>query len=68
MKRKQEDRTIEIEASVPKYCTISYYYEKDQEMPESEREHVKEMLEEGYTSGELNDSNENRGWWNLVES
>lgn len=68
MKKKQENRTIEIEAGIPKDYTISYYYEKDQEMPESEQEHVKDMLEDGYTSGELNDSNENRGWWNLEES
>ena len=44
---------------------ISYYYRQDQEMPEHEQEHVKEMIIEGYNQGELNDNNENRGWWRI---
>ncbi len=57
-------RTIEIEASVPKDYLIKYWYDKDQEMPESEQEHVKEMIERGWTSGELVDAL-SRGWWNI---
>jgi hypothetical protein len=34
-------------------------------MPESEQEHVKEMIIKGYSSGELEDANENGGWWNI---
>ena len=60
------ERTIEIQASVPKDYQISYWYEKGQEMPESEQERVKELLEDGYTSGELYDGRSNyRGWWTL---
>jgi len=65
-----DNRTIEIEASVPKDYIISYWYEKDQEMPESEQEHVKEFLEQGYTSGELlydENLNYNRGGWGVVK-
>lgn len=65
MKSKTAQRTIEIGASVPKDFTISYWYRTDQEMPEHEMAHVKEMLEEGYASGELNDDG-NRGWWAIV--
>lgn len=43
---------------------ISYWYDKDKEMPEHEQEHIQQMIIEGYSSGELND-NENRGWWNI---
>ena len=46
---------------------ISYYYDEDQEMPEDEQDHVKEMINEGYVEGELNDNNENRGWWSIVK-
>ena len=63
---KKGERTIEIEAPVD--VTISYWYAQDQEMPESEQEHVSSMLEQGYVEGELNDSNENRGWWKKVSS
>ena len=45
---------------------ISYYYRQEQKMPEHEQEHVEEMIIEGYNQGELNDSNENRGWWHIV--
>ena len=57
-------RTIEIEASVPKDYLIKYWYDKDQEMPESEQEHVNEMIERGFTSGELV-YDLSRGWWNI---
>jgi len=48
---------------------ISYWYDNDQDMPEHEEEHVKEMIIEGFSSGELNDSGEdydNTGWWSIV--
>ena len=61
-KGKTKHREIEILQH-----TISYYYDKDQEMPESEQAHVQEMIIDGYTAGELNDVNENRGWWSIVK-
>jgi len=64
MTKKNAERTIEIEAPVD--VTISYWYDKPQDMPESEQEHVREMLEQGYGEGELNDQNENRGWWKKI--
>ena len=45
---------------------ISYYYDRNQDMPEHEQEHVKHMIIEGYTQGELNDAGEHRGWWHIV--
>ena len=45
--------------------TISYYYDNDQDMPEVEQEHVEQMIIEGYNQGDLNDMNENRGWWHI---
>ncbi len=64
-----KNRVIEIEARVPKDYQIEYWYERDQEMPESEQEHVKQLLEEGYISGQLlyQDEKEhlNQGWWDL---
>ena len=54
------DRTIEILQH-----KISYWYKKDQEMPGHEIEHVTEMIIEGYSEGELNDDNINRGWWKI---
>ena len=49
---------------------ITYWYEEDQEMPESEIEHIEEMIKEGYSGGELNclmpaGNTENRGWWDI---
>jgi len=61
-----KERTIEIEANLPTDFKITYWYDKPQEMPESEIEHVREMLEQGYVEGELNDLNENRGWWRII--
>ncbi len=56
-------RTIEILQHI-----ISYYYEYDQEMPDHEEEHVNEMIQQGYIEGELNDDNENRGWWSIEKN
>jgi len=56
------DRTVEILKH-----NISYWYEYDVEMPEHEEEHIKEMIIEGYSSGELNIDNLNRGWWEIVK-
>lgn len=65
------ERTTDIEARIPIEYHISYWYTKDQEMPEHEAEHVREMLEEGYTSGELLDEgrngNINHGWWEVIK-
>jgi len=63
MSKKDKQREIEILRH-----TVQYWYRKDQEMPESEQEHVTYMIEQGYLQGELNclmpDGNtENRGWW-----
>jgi len=60
------EKTIELEAKLPTDFEIAYWYHKPQEMPESEQEHVIEMLEDGYVEGELNDLNENRGWWHII--
>ena len=40
-------------------------------MPGHEQEHVKQMINYGYSSGELNDeteTEENRGWWEIVNN
>ena len=63
----KDEMTIELKAKIPTDVVISYRYDKPQEMPESEQEHVIEMLEQGYAEGELNDSNENRGWWRKID-
>ena len=57
--RKKGNREIEILGH-----WISYYYDKDQEMPEHEEEHVKMLIIEEYNSGELNDDG-NYGWWSI---
>jgi len=50
--------------------TIDYWYEDGQEMPEHEQEHVKDMIIDGYSSGELVDHNNkeemNTGWWKII--
>lgn len=49
---------------------ISYYYDNGQDMPEHEQDHVKEMINQGYVEGELNDSNDtedNYGWWRILK-
>ncbi len=62
----KKNKVIKIEASPPRNFQIEYWYDRDQEMPESERQHVKEMIEFGYIEGEINDD-ENRGWWKILE-
>jgi len=65
-KTSKENKHIEI-------CqhNISYYYRGyNGEMVESEQEHVKEMICEGYNQGELcmlndNGTKEYRGWWHI---
>ena len=59
-KESRENKEVEV-----LFHTISYYYGKDQEIPESEQEHVKQMIIDGYSSGELNDDG-NYGWWHIV--
>ena len=58
-----EDRIIEILQH-----DIDYWYSEDQEMPEHEEEHVKEMIIQGFSSGQLIDTSndsENIGWWKI---
>jgi len=59
-----------IRASVPRDYQISFWYESGRtEMPESEQEHIKELLEEGYTSGQLvyqDGEDTDTGWWDLI--
>ena len=55
------NKTIEI-----LHHEISYYYDKSQEMPNTDQEHIIYMIQEGYSSGELND-NGNYGWWHIVD-
>ena len=50
---------------------IKYWYEEDQEMPDYEEEHVKEMIIEGYNQGQLVDETDegmNTGWWSISRS
>ena len=46
---------------------IYYWYDEDQEMPEHDQNHVKEMIIQGYHSGQLIGSGEtdNTGWWKI---
>lgn len=55
-----ENKTIEILQH-----NISYWYEDDQEMPDYEQDHVKKMITDGISSGQLVDSDENTGWWKI---
>ncbi|MGV4321274.1 hypothetical protein [Bacillus mojavensis] len=55
------------------FHTIEYWYEMHPNMalPESEEEHIKQMINEGYREGELNyNDNETEkqyyGWWKIV--
>lgn len=45
------------------------YHKEIDELPESEEEHIKQSIIDGFHSGELNyyDENENnhRGWWEI---
>jgi len=51
--------------------TVKYYYDNDMVMPDIEEEHVKEMIIEGYSAGELNyltnKGKEVRGYWEIVK-
>lgn len=49
---------------------IEYWYKDEQKMPEHEQDHVRQMITEGFNSGELIDTNmiteeTNRGWWSI---
>ena len=59
------DKTIEILKH-----NIDYWYTDEQEMPDYEEDHVKEMIMEGCCEGELIDSgisgeSENTGYWKI---
>lgn len=66
------EKTVELEARIPHDVKVAFWYDRKMaDMPESEQEHVIEMLEQGYVDGELNylmpDGNtENRGWWRTI--
>lgn len=63
-------RTVEILQH-----NIEYWYKKDQEMPDHEQDHVKEMIIEGFCEGQLVDNDKtdsagdgsNIGWWKIVK-
>ena len=59
------DRTIEILQH-----QIEYWYGEDQEMPDHEEDHVRELIIEGYGSGQLIDEDQggkmNIGWWKIA--
>jgi len=63
-------RTVEILQH-----NIKYWYKKDQEMPDHEQDHVKEMIIEGFCEGQLVDNDKtdsagdgsNIGWWKIVK-
>lgn len=46
------------------------YFYYDLELPESEEEHIEQMIRDGFRCGELNhydiDKGDNRGWWEIV--
>ena len=47
---------------------VGYWYSNDQDMPNHEEEHVCRMISDGYSEGELNDSNDKqeiRGYWRI---
>ena len=44
---------------------IVYWYRRDQEMTESDFEHIEELIRDGYNQGESNDDG-NRGWWEIA--
>lgn len=60
----EKNKTIEI-----LFHDISYYYDSGIDMPESEEEHVKEMINKGFLAGELCYVNENteeiKGYWEI---
>ena len=52
---------------------IEYWYQKDQEMPDHEQDHVKQMIIDGYCQGQLvdtgiNGESANIGWWSIVHN
>ena len=65
-KTNKANKTIEILQHNISYC----YRDYDGEMNETEQEHVKEMIVEGYGQGELcmlgkDGMTEYRGWWKI---
>ena len=43
---------------------ISYYYDDDRAISNSEQEHISYMITQGYREGELNED-EIRGYWQI---
>lgn len=50
---------------------VYYHYENEEELSESEEEHIKGMITQGFNAGELNhigeNDEENNGWWKIVK-
>ena len=51
--------------------SFEYFEWEGTEVPDSEIEHVQEMINQGYVEGELNyldtdGDTEHRGWWKIV--
>ena len=62
-KKTKENLETTIEASIITEFTISYWYDNGQELTDSDKSHIKECLEDGFTSGELTGGEGHRGWW-----
>lgn len=46
---------------------VRYWIEDDSKMDESDIEHVRILIDDGYEEGELcHGENEVRGWWNRI--
>ena len=60
----EDDRTIEILQH-----NISYWYNDDMEMPESEQDYVRHSIEQGCNRGQLvyeeDEKDMNTGWWKI---
>ncbi len=66
------NKIVLIEAAIPKDYNVEFWYKPElEEMPESEQEHVKALLQQGYNQGQLiyqdAEGKEYEGWWNLLE-
>jgi len=68
---KKNTKTKQSENKIIKilFHKISYYYDDDcLEMPDSDQEHVKDMIIDGCNQGELcyyDHEKEYRGWWHI---
>ena len=66
-------KKVASENKIIRICqhNISYYYrDYDGDMPESDQDHIKDCIVEGYNQGELcmigdGGTKEYRGWWHI---